>query len=247
VKVIQKFDYEGNRGALKMLFEDLNAYTADQDLAPAVRYWRGFAMWRRAINGFNETPTPTDLENDLLIALNEFEEALRLDPKFLDAKIGEIGTLGYLLYLHRSDPGRKSKYLDRLVPLAKQAVATDPNHPRLLWVLGPGYWIRPVEQGGGEERAFEAYRRGLAEIRERKKAETDPLMPSWGEPELLMNLAWSNMNRKQPDLAEAEQDANAALALVPDWHYVRDLLLPQIHKAQQQVRSKQERAQASGR
>lgn len=25
----------------------------------------------------------------------------------------------------------------------------------------------------------------------------DPLIPSWGEPELLMNLAWDNLNRKR--------------------------------------------------
>ena len=53
-----------------------------------------------------------------------------------------------------------------------------------------------------------------------------------GEPELLMNLAWSNLNRTTPDLNAAEQDAHAALKLVPNWHYVRDLLMPQIRTAQ---------------
>jgi len=46
-----------------------------------------------------------------------------------------------------------------------------------------------------------------------------------------MNLAWSYLNRTEPDLAAAEDNARAALKLVPYWHYVRDILLPQIAAA----------------
>jgi hypothetical protein len=56
-------------------------------------------------------------------------------------------------------------------------------------------------------------------------------MPSWGEAELLMNLAYSHLTRSTPDLTAAEQYARAALALIPSWHYVRDILLPQIAAA----------------
>jgi hypothetical protein len=47
-----------------------------------------------------------------------------------------------------------------------------------------------------------------------------------------MSLAWSNLNRTTPDLNAAEQDAQAALKMVPYWHYVRDILMPQIRAAQ---------------
>jgi len=60
---------------------------------------------------------------------------------------------------------------------------------------------------------------------------TDPLTPSWGEPENLMSLAWCSLNKSSPDAAQAENYARQALALVPDWHYVRDILLPQIQSA----------------
>jgi hypothetical protein len=46
-----------------------------------------------------------------------------------------------------------------------------------------------------------------------------------------MSLAWSNLNRTAPDLAAADQYAHQALQLVPYWHYVRDILLPQIQAA----------------
>lgn len=59
----------------------------------------------------------------------------------------------------------------------------------------------------------------------------DPLIPSWGEPECLMSLAGANLYRPTPNLAAAEQYARSALALVPYWHYVRDILLPSIETA----------------
>ena len=51
-----------------------------------------------------------------------------------------------------------------------------------------------------------------------------------------MSLAWSNLNRTTPDLKAAEQYAQAALKLVPYWHYVRDILMPQIRTAQAKAR-----------
>jgi hypothetical protein len=47
-----------------------------------------------------------------------------------------------------------------------------------------------------------------------------------------MNRAWSNLHRTVPDLKAAQTDAAAALTLVPYWHYVRDILIPQIQDAQ---------------
>ena len=57
------------------------------------------------------------------------------------------------------------------------------------------------------------------------------LDPTWGQPELLMDLAFANLNRAEPDIAAADRYARAALALVPCWHYIRDILIPQIETA----------------
>ena len=195
-------------------------------------YWRGFALWRGAINGFNETPTPKDLEEDLTQAVTDFKDAIARDPAFVEPKIGAGSSLGYLMYLHKNDPTRVQELLQRSSPLLKEAMATAPDNPRLLWVLGPIRWSSPPERGGGQDKAFEGYNRGLEAVRNQKRDASDPLEPSWGEPELLMSLAWSNLNRTTPDLNAAEQDAQAALKMVPYWHYVRDILMPQIRAAQ---------------
>jgi hypothetical protein len=230
VREIQRADYEGDRTALKRLHDELMPIPKDNKLASRVLYWRGFAMWRSAINGFNETPTPRDLEEDLTQAITDFKDSIARDPGFVEPKIGEGSSLGYLMYIHRKDQARVQELLQQSSPLLKDALAAAPDNPRLLWVLGPMRWSAPPERGGGQDKAFELYNRGLEAVRA-QKPQSDPLEPSWGEPELLMNLAWSNVNKTRPDLKAAEEDALAALKLVPYWHYVRDILMPQIHAA----------------
>ena len=232
VTQIQRADYEGDRPALKRLHDELAPTPEDNKLAARVLYWRGFALWRRAINGFNDSPTPTDLEADLTQAVADFKDSIARDPAFVEPKIGAGSSLGYLMFLHRKDPTLMQELLQQSSPLLKEAMATAPDNPRLLWVLGPIRWSSPPERGGGQDKAFEIYNKGLEGVRNQKRGVADPLEPSWGEPELLMSLAWSNLNRTTPDLNAAEQDAQAALKLVPYWHYVRDILMPQIQAAQ---------------
>ena len=232
VTQIQRADYEGDRPALKRLHDELAPIPEDNKLASRVLYWRGFALWRRAINGFNESPTPTDLEEDLTQAVTDFKDAIARDPAFVEPKIGAASSLGYLMFLSKKDPARLQELFQQSNPLLKEAMATAPDNPRLLWVLGPIRWSSPPERGGGQDKAIELYNKGLEVVREHKRDVVDPLEPSWGEPELLMSLAWSNLNRTAPDLNAAEQDAQAALKLVPYWHYVRDILMPQIRAAQ---------------
>jgi tetratricopeptide (TPR) repeat protein len=228
VTQIQKADYEGNRVALQQLYADLEPFTTDVKLASRVRYWRGFALWRRAINGFNDSADAKDLERDLTQAIAEFKESAAKDPAFVDAMVGTISCLGNLIYLSQGNNARVQELIAQSSPLVNAAKAADPENPRLLWVLGPILWNLPPERGGGQDKAMEAYQKGLQAARKLKRAHSDPLEPSWGEPELLMSLAWSNLNRSKPDVTAAEQNARQALALVPYWHYIRDILLPQI-------------------
>ena len=231
VAQIQKADYEGDRSALQHLYADLEPFLADEKLASRVRYWRGFALWRRAVNGFNESADPKDIEHDLTQALAEFKESAAKDPAFVDAKVGTISCLGNLAYLARGYGDRVQELIAQSSPLVKELKASNPENPRFVWVLGPILWNIPPERGGGQDKAIESYLKGLEAARKAKATPSNPLEPSWGEPELLMSLAWSSLNRATPDVNAADQYAHSALALVPYWHYVRDILLPQIQTA----------------
>jgi hypothetical protein len=229
---IQRADYEGDRAALTRLRAELTPFVVDRELGSRVLYWRGFALWRRALNGFNDGADPKELEEDLTQCVRDFREALVRDPAFVDAKVGAGSCLVNNSFLNlKTNRTRAGKLFADSMAILNEAFAAAPDNPRLLWVRGANQWYAPPERGGGQDVALATYERGLDLARRQKGRGADPLEPAWGEAELLTNLAFANLNRAVPDLPAAERYAESALALVPYWRYVRDILLPQIRKA----------------
>jgi tetratricopeptide (TPR) repeat protein len=185
------------------------------------------------MNGFNGDVEPQELERDLQEALRDFDEASSRDPHFVDASVGAISCLQNLAHLSRTrkDAARASELVARFVPMFRKSLAAAPDNPRLLWVLGANQFNNPPERGGGQAIALATYKKGLELARRQKGTVKDPLEPAWGEPELLMRLAWASLNQSAPEIPAAEEYAKRALALVPYWHYVRNTLLPQIRRA----------------
>jgi hypothetical protein len=228
VRQIQQADYEGDRVMLKKSYDGLAPFLENKELVSRVRYWRGFALWRSAINGGNDPASDQkELEDEFKQAADEFNGALAKDAGFVDAKVGVISCLGYIAYYHRKEKERLTELLGEIFPLVKELKESAPDNPRFIWVMGPILWNTPVDRGGGVNKAIESYERGL-EICSKIKAPEDALEPSWGKPELMMSLAYTYLQKSPPDLEAAERMGGGALELVPSWHYLRDILLPQI-------------------
>ena len=123
VSRIQQADYEGNQAGMQKGYDELSPFVENVQLASRARYWRGFAMWRRAVNGFNDSVDRNELEQDLKTALGEFKIALEKDPTFVDAKVGTISCLGYLAFMNRKDQARAKELVGQIMPLVKEATA----------------------------------------------------------------------------------------------------------------------------
>ena len=230
VSQIQRADYEGDRTALKSCYDALAPFVDSKDLGARIRYWRGFARWRDGINAGNESVDPGEMEKLFLAGADEFKAALAIDPDFVDAKVGLISCLGYVVYFHRNEKERAQEMVKPIFALVAEAKAAAPDNPRLIWVCGPILFYTPVDKGGGIDKVIENNERGVT-ISSQLKPPADKLEPSWGKPELLMSLAYEYMTKNPPELDKAEKSARAALEIVPYWHYTRDILLPQIEQA----------------
>ena len=233
-KIVQA-DYGDDRSALRRLYDELAPYTAQTGEArflSRVRYWRGFALWRRVLNGFNDKSPREEQEADLAGCVAEFDEALAKDPSFVDARVGKTSCLLSFWMLDRENQEKRDRAVKEFAVLKEDAKTTASENPRVILMIAAGLWFAPAEKGGGQGKALDMYDQGLRAAR-RKPAKADPLDPAWGEPEILSNIAWANLNREKPDLDAAEANARAALAIVPDWHYARDILMQQIRDARE--------------
>jgi len=233
---VKAADYKGDLTALESLFKESEELLQNKENRSRIHYWRGFAMWRKAINGFNEPALPKGMDKDLLRAADEFRAAADADPDFVDAKIGEFSSLGYFMYLNTvSEPKVASEETikelgARASKLAQACIAAEPANPRLVWVLGPVRWNQTGPRAG-QDAAIESYHKALSAWKESPPKAKHPLDPVWGDAELWMNLAWSYLNKRERNVAEAEKCAIEALRLVPHWHYVKNILMPQIKAA----------------
>ncbi len=222
-------DYRGDRPRLEQLDAELSRLDAGP-LNDYRDYWRGFALWRRAMNGFNETPTPDDLGADLEKAVARFRASLAAQPEWIEARLAMVGCWGNLIYLAGKDEGRRKAILEEALPTFRWLMENAGDNPRALWIKGGMEMNAPPPTGGDFARAAATARQGVAcAWREAQwDAGTPAWVPTWGGPENLMNLAYWYSHGPKPDRALALAYAEGALTAVPQWHYVRDILLPQI-------------------
>lgn len=228
---ILRADYEADQAILKREFEALAKQVDSPTVGAEARYWRGFARWRAAINGFNDGMPREEMVAHTAAAADEFAAAVERDPTFADARAAMAICRATGRFYLAADPPDKTDRLREYSAQLKRALDEDPENPRTLWLVGGTYLWTPPEQGGSVARAIEAYEKGLRAARRPRPAGSSPLRPAWGEPELLMSIAYARLHQPAPDLDAAEKYATEALAQVPHWHYVRDILMKQIAEA----------------
>jgi len=229
---VRSADYRGDRAALARLDRDLAALP-DGPLAEYREYWRGFALWRRAMNGFNAKPAPDDLNTDIRGAIERFQAALARHPDWIEARLALVGCWGNAIYLAGADAEKRKAILEEAAPTFRFIMANAGDNPRALWIKGGMEMAAPPPTGGDYAKAAATLRHGLECAWKESEAVASSgapaWVPAWGGPENLMNLAWAYAkDPKSPDRAVALAYAEGALTAVPEWHYVRDVLLPQI-------------------
>ena len=215
VSRVQRADYEGDRVMLKRRYDELAQFLDNKALAARVRYWRGFAMWRRAINGFNDAVDPKELEQDLQMALDEFKEVKETEPGIRGCEDRDR-VVHKFAGLHPPERPRTAQGTDRGADTRGEGSqggcagqsASSLGARSECFHIAAGAWRRPGESDRD-------VREGVGAFPEKQSRARTGSSRHGAKPELLMNLAYSNLNKNTPDVNLAERQARAALEHCP--------------------------------
>jgi hypothetical protein len=227
---VMSADYRGDLAELARLRDRAARLADDPKLGYLARYWAGFASWRLAINGTGMTPA--ELKAHMEKATADFDAAIRLRDDFADAYAAASMCHAWLAFVAK-DPATTPRHAESSKRQGARAKELAPGNPRVLWMEGARLFYTPVDFGGNPQRAIEVYRQ-MAAASEGAAAPDSPL-PDWGKPEALMSLANAHLGPATLDLAAAAAEAQEALRLAPEWHYVRDILIPMIEARRKQA------------
>jgi tetratricopeptide (TPR) repeat protein len=221
-------DYRGDLDRLASLRTEIAALKTDPDLGYLADYWSGFASWRIALNGANAKMPPADLKANLERATADFQSSIQKKDTFADAYAAAASIYGWLAFMNRADAALMKSQVETSARLLARAESLEPSNPRVLWVRGGVFLFSPPTAGGNPDRAIEIYQKQVD-----ASAPLNPKspLPDWGKVEGLMSLAFAHMIKSTPDLKTSAAEAQAAFKLEPRWHYVRDVLIPQIAAA----------------
>jgi hypothetical protein len=226
---VQDADYRGDLQRLGELNESMARFVQKPSLAKHARYWRGFALWRRALNGLGQGADGGSADRDFALANDEFRAALRLDSAYVEAKVGLVAGLSNRVFFTRGDAVLRSEFVREYRPILDGLLAEAPSNPRLVFVAAAQQFHAPPAVGGSRQRAIEMIDRAIQAQSTAEEAVVSDLEPRWGKAELHMLLA-TLLLQADLELDRAERHARQALAMRPQWRAVRENLLPAIRE-----------------
>lgn len=110
-----------------------------------------------------------------------------------------------------------------------RALELEPNNPRNYLIQAWSAYYTPKMFGGSKEKAKKYFEQAIACFDSVKV--TDPLLPNWGHDEA---YAWLGVAQMQDgELEAAKSHFERALAINPDYGWVKYVLLPELQKKMQ--------------
>ena len=229
---VMSADYQADLAKLASLRDRASKLSSDPKLGYLADYWSGFASWRIVVNGVSNKMTPDEAQRHLGRAAADFDSSIHKKDDFADAYSAAAGVHGWLAAYKHADQTAMNQEIEIYKRLLKRSLELEPNNPRALWIQAVPYVVLPPERGGNLDRAIELYRKMLDNAGPLKP---ESPLPDWGKVEGMMSLAGAYLMKPSPDVNAAEEQARAALRLRPDWHYVRDILIPKIEAQRKQA------------
>jgi tetratricopeptide (TPR) repeat protein len=184
---------------------------------PLVHYAVAYNAWRLV---HMREVKPAEREALLEEAVKSLQEAIRLDPRFAEAKALLAGVYGAQM---ADSPMSGMTLGPRAGSLRREALAAEPNNPRVVLQEGLSAFHTPPMFGGSLEKAETSLRRALALFAQEPVSRP---WPNWGRFDAHVWLGQALA--KKGDRVGARAEYEAALRVAPRSEWVLRVLLPQV-------------------
>jgi tetratricopeptide (TPR) repeat protein len=221
-KAADDANFQNDQKGLRAAAAKLDALTTDRKLAALAFYYAGWTRWSLA-----GAQLQANEKDDAIASLNRSVEDLRKalalapdNPEFQGQLAWTLISLGVV------DGTKMAQVLPEYAKLRKRALELAPTSPRLVMMDASMIFNTPAQYGGSQEKGVE---RWLEAIRlfEAEHVE-DALQPDWGRALSYGWLANTYLQMNPPRTAEAKEMAERALALRPDFWFVKTQILPKV-------------------
>ncbi|WP_439643979.1 hypothetical protein [Gemmatimonas sp.] len=189
---------------------------------PLLLHYRAYGLYRETMARDDDSEVSEAIEQKLkqAIALLDRSAALRPLPEtqaLLSSCLGVLAGTGMI---------NGMRYGSAASDAGDAARALGPTNPRVALLAGIAAWFTPAMWGGGKDKGYALVQQAIAGFA--KDRPVRPL-PSWGAAEA---FAWlGQMEKDRGNLSAARTAYDRALAIAPDFRWVRDQLRPALDAA----------------
>lgn len=221
-------NFQNDEKGLRAAAEKLDALATDRELGALALYYAGWTRWSLAA-----AQLQANNKEDAIASLSLSVEDLRKAVAQLPENAPPQGQAEFqsqlassLISLAVVDGTKMAQILPEVAKLRKQVLELAPANPRVVMMDAGMVFNTPAQYGGSQEKGIE---RWLEAIRlfEAEKIE-DPLQPDWGRALAYGWLSSMYLRMTPPRTTEAKDMANHALALRPDFWFVKTQVLPKV-------------------
>lgn len=230
VKKLMDASFQSDSLGLIAAIENMKPFSKQNDLAPLAHYYIAFGKWQSVLRQLNISPGAQDAIQLLREAVAGLDTAVRLQEGFADAYALSLNCHFALFYL---DLASRAELIQSAAALRKKALELEPNNPRVVLTDAQNIFYTPEQFGGSQEKGIARYKQAIQLFANNADRQT-PTHPAWG---LEVACAWlgnAYLIQKQPNLSAAKEAFEKALALRPDFAWVKETMLPQVEKRMQE-------------
>jgi len=234
--------YRGDLDRLEAIASTFTRLAPNHPDGSLAYYHAGFARFVLALmrgpNGLDSMAgDPARMLAQVDSGIAHLETAVTSRSDFADA----MALLAHLYSMKiRADPRVAPSAGPRARALLSQALAREPNNPRVALIDAMRLFWAPADRGGNRESGIDRWREAIGlfamEIDDPTSA-----APSWGLAEAWAWLPAAYLALEKPDTAAAREAARRAIEVRPDFRWIRVSLLPRVDAAIDRERARKDR------